>query len=223
MRLLTLLGQGDHSAEEIGRRIRIATAAPRHCQAEHFQTVANALLARRQMEIDYSARSSGEHHQRRVSPQRLTHYRDNWYLDAFCHERGALRSFAVDAIKTAKTLPQLAEEIPDAELNEVLGSGYGIFGGAAVRWASLIFTAERARWVASEEWHPEQQAEFLPDGRYQLRLPYSQDPELIMDILKYGPDCEVVAPADLREKVVSLLRKSWAGYAAVSTGETGQP
>ncbi|MBP8169399.1 MAG: WYL domain-containing protein, partial [Azonexus sp.] len=67
-------------------------------------------------------------------------------------------------------------------------------------------------WVAAEQWHSEQQATFLPDGSYQLCIPYSNDPELIMDILKYGPDCEVIAPTALREKVVRFLRDAVGRY-----------
>jgi predicted DNA-binding transcriptional regulator YafY len=36
--------------------------------------------------------------EREVSPQRLVHYRDNWYLDAWCHLREDVRSFSIDAI-----------------------------------------------------------------------------------------------------------------------------
>lgn len=219
-RLHNLLGQGDHSAEEVAQRIRLIAAAPRLCTAEYFQTVADALLARQQLQIDYLTRGSGEQSTRRISPQRLTHYRDNWYLDAWCHERGALRRFAVDAIKRAKTLDDPAEDLPDVSLEKVQIAGYGIFAGSEVQWATLRFTAERARWVASEQWHPAQQGEFLPDGRYQLRVPYSLDHELIMDILKYGADCEVLTPVALRERVIEQLQKSLAAYGLVSRSET---
>lgn len=78
--------------------------------------------------------------------------------------------------------------------------------------AVLRFIAERARWVASEEWHPEQQGRFLPDGRYELSLPYGDPRELIMDILKYGPDVEVMAPDDLRAAVAECLRVACERY-----------
>jgi len=82
-----------------------------------------------------------------------------------------------------------------------------------VRWQTLLFSADRARWVAAEDWHPQQRGRFLPDGRYQLVLPYSDDPELIMDVLKYGPDCTVVAPPDLRAKVRQRLQAAIDHYA----------
>ena len=211
-RLLGMLESATDSADDIAQRIRILSAAARHYAPQHFQQIAAALMERRRLSVEYVARSKGDTSQREISPQRLTHYRDNWYLDAWCHLRDELRSFAVDAIKTVKTLDGAARDIPESELDAALGSGYGIFAGAQVQWATLVFTPERARWVAAEHWHPEQQGSFLDDGSYQLCLPYSNDPELIMDILKYGPDCEVVGPKALREKVVGLLKAAVGRY-----------
>lgn len=211
-RLLGMLESASDSADDVTRRVRILSAAARHYVPEHFQHIAAALMERQRLSIKYVARSNGDTSQREISPQRLTHYRDNWYLDAWCHLRNELRSFAVDAIKTVKTIEATAQEISDAELDTALGAGYGIFSGAEVQWATLRFTPERSRWVAAEHWHPEQQGSFIDDGSYQLRLPYSNDPELIMDILKYGPDCEVVAPPSLRKKVVGLLKAAQGKY-----------
>ena len=211
-RLLGMLGTGSHSAEEIARRIRILAAAPRACTVAGFETIADALLTRQRLKIHYHARTTAEDSMREVSPQRLVHYRDNWYLDAWCHTRRALRSFAVERIASAKPLAKPASEIDDAKLDRQLTTGYGIFAGSEVHWATLRFSTHRARWVASERWHPRQESCWLPDGRYQLRLPYSADPELIMDILKYGPDCEVVEPADLRQRVREALAAAMKNY-----------
>jgi len=211
-RLLGMLESATDSAADIARRIRIFSAAARPYAPQHFQHIAAALMERRRLSIQYVARGKGEPSERQISPQRLTHYRSNWYLEAWCHLRDELRRFSVDAIQSVKTADGTALDVPEAELDAALSAGYGIFAGAEVQWATLLFTPERARWVAAEHWHPEQQGGFLDDGSYQLRLPYSNDPELIMDILKYGPDCQVVAPAGLREKVVGLLKAAVGRY-----------
>jgi predicted DNA-binding transcriptional regulator YafY len=144
-RLTKLLGAGDNPGTEVARRIRIETVAARSYRLEHFQTVGSGLLRRRRLVIGYHARGTDEHTRREVSPQRLVRYRDNWYLDAWCHLRNQLRAFAVDAISDVRVLDRPAVDIDDTELDRELGSGYGIFSGACVRWATLLFSAERAR------------------------------------------------------------------------------
>jgi len=211
-RLRTLLGSGEHSADEIERRIRILHLGARAVQLPHFEHVANAVLARKRLDIVYRSRGSDETTSREISPQRLVHYRENWYVDAWCHMRDGLRSFAVDAIQRARLLDKGAKTVPDAELDEVLASGYGIFSGRANAWAKLRFSPERARWVGVEQWHPQQKGRFEGDGSYLLELPYADSRELIMDILRHGPEVEVLAPKDLRRAVQRQLESALARY-----------
>jgi predicted DNA-binding transcriptional regulator YafY len=69
-----------------------------------------------------------------------------------------------------------------------------------------------ARWVVFETWHPEQQPRWLDDGRFVLSVPYSNDCERIMDILKYGADVKVIAPDDLREAAKNQLGAAASQY-----------
>jgi len=213
-RLRSLLGSGEHTAEEIERRIRIIHLGARRVELPHFELVANTVLNRQRLHIAYVSRSSNERTERDISPQRLVHYRENWYCDAWCHLREDLRSFAVDAIQSAELVDRRAKNVPEAELDEVLASGYGIFSGRKTTWAKLRFTAERARWVSAEQWHPRQKGRFEADGSYVLELPFSDHRELAMDILRHGPHVEVLEPASLREAVKQQLAAALARYAA---------
>ena len=130
-------------------------------------------------------------------------------LDGAASSTGA---FSVDAIEHAEILDRRAKDVPDRRLDEVLGSGYGVFSGDRISWAVLRFTPQRARWVASERWHRNQAGKFLEDGRYELRVPYADDRELIMDILKYGSDCEVIEPESLKARVVAELAAGLARH-----------
>jgi predicted DNA-binding transcriptional regulator YafY len=211
-RLRAALGRGAEDATEVRRRVKVLGIAARDIRLEHFELVGSALLQRRQLRIVYFARGRGETSERDISPQRLIHYRDNWYLDAYCHRRNDLRSFAVDAIRAADRLDTPAIDIPSDELDARLGSGYGIFSGELVTWATLKFTPERARWVAAEAWHPRQRSRTEPDGSYVLDLPYSDSRELVMDILRHGADVEVLAPDTLREEVRRVIAAMQARY-----------
>ena len=191
---------------ELVRRIRVQTVGARQVHVPHFQAVGSALLRRQRLQISYHGRGRDERRERDVSPQRLIHYRDNWYLDAWCHMRRGLRSFAVDAILLAQVLDRAAIDVAEHELDEVLGAGYGIFAGREVQWATLRFSVERARWVAAETWHRLQKGRFDADGSYLLELPYADPRELVMDILRHVPEVEVLGPDGLREAVEEKLR-----------------
>lgn len=200
------------SLGEVGSRIRLLTLAARPLGAS-FQIAASATLQRRRLRIRYHSRSRDEQTERVISPQRLVYYRDNWYLDAWDHLREALRSFSIDRIRNAVELAATALEPASIRLEEHYASAYGIFAGKANRTAVLRFSAERARWVADERWHPQQAGQFLTDGRYELRFPYRDPRELVMDILRHGPDVEVVSPEALRAEIKAALEGTLAQYA----------
>ena len=174
--------------------------------------VASATLGRKQLKIRHYSRQTGEETERVISPQQLIYYRDNWYVDSWCHLRNGIRSFSIDAIHHAELLDDKAKDIPKSKLKEVLESGYGIFSGKAVTWAKLRFSPERARWVANEQWHPQQKGTVEADGSYLLEIPYSDDRELLMDILRHGPEVEVIAPTKLRSRLQKELKAALTHY-----------
>ncbi|MBV6416971.1 MAG: hypothetical protein CMLOHMNK_01589 [Steroidobacteraceae bacterium] len=196
---------------EAAERLRFPAIATRSV-GPAFQICASATLQRHKLWFEYHARGSDERSERTVSPQRLTHYRESWYLDAWDEHRDALRSFSVDRIGRCTVLDARALDVDAAELDDHYASAYGIFGGRADKTAVLRFSSESARWVADETWHPKQHGAWLDDGRYELRIPYANPRELVMDILRHGPEVEVVEPAALREEVIGQLRKALSRY-----------
>jgi proteasome accessory factor C len=196
---------------EAASRLRFPSIASRPAGTE-FQTVASATLQRKKLWIEYHARGSDERSERTVSPQRITHYRESWYLDLWDEGKAALRSFAIDRILKAVPLDERARDIPEAELEAHFASSYGIFGGKADKVAVLLFTEERAKWVAEEEWHPRQQGRRLENGTYELRIPYNNSTELVMDILREGPNVIVIEPDSLIDEVKGKLQETLGRY-----------
>ena len=194
------------------KRLRVLRHNHRRVDERVFRSIAAATLERRSLRFGYRARSTDEPTTRTVHPQRLVPYRDNWYLDAFDETRDALRSFALDRISDVKLLEGAAKELADSELDAALTTGYGIFSGAARNNATIVFSPHAARWAAEERWHATQSGKFLPDGRFELKVPYSNGRELLMDVLRYGPDAEITAPIALREQMRSLLTLTSESY-----------
>lgn len=211
-RLNALLGTANDSADEIMRRVRIVAAQSRPVKPNCFEVIGSALVARRRLEIAYFTRSRNARGMRELSPQRLVWYRNAWYLDAWCHRTGTLRVFALDAVEQARLVDRRAHEMPLAEVERRLGSGYGIFRGRRLAWATLRFSADAARWLRAEVWHPKQEGRELADGGWELRVPYGATPELEMDILRHGEHVEVVGPPALRRRVAERLTAAQAAY-----------
>jgi proteasome accessory factor C len=210
-RIGDLLNNKRLGLSEAPSRIRVLGMGARPA-GEWFQIIASATLQRRKLQLRYHGRERDGITERTVSPQRIVHYRDNWYLDAWCELRKGLRSFAVDRVQHAVETNGQADDIADETLNEHYASSYGIFAGKANKTAVLRFSAERARWVADERWHPEQVGQYLVDGRYELRIPYRDERELVMDVLRHGAEVEAISPVSLRDKIKDQLIQTLGLY-----------
>ena len=211
-RLAEILATQGTQSGVLSERVKLVHAGKRTLHLKPFQTVAQATLARKQLTIEHFNRQTGASVRRIISPQQLVHYRDNWYVDAWCHLRNALRNFAIDAIKNCELLDTPAKEVPREQIEAEVNKGYGIFSGQEVSWAELRFTPERARWVEREQWHPDQQAHHDSDGHYVLKVPYSDERELLGDILRHGPEVEVISPPALRQSVQKAIAQAFKKY-----------
>ena len=101
-----------------------------------------------------------------------------------------------------------------SQVQAEMDGGYGIYAGGEQRWATLVFNPQAAQWASREEWHPEQRGRWLDDGSYELRLPYVDDTELVMDVLRQGDQVRVVAPPELIRTVARRLAAAAGLYPA---------
>ena len=106
-----------------------------------------------------------------------------------------------------------ARQVAPATLDRELGEGYGIYRGKATAMAVLRFSADAARWVRAEVWHPQQSITELDDEGLELRIPYGAAQELEMDILRHGEQVEVLEPPALRERIAGRLAAAARAYA----------
>lgn len=204
--ILDLLSQHGYATMQSLQRIRILGIGQRINNSRHFITIAGAVLDRKQCQLEYINRQNTEISQRIISPQRLIHYRDNWYLDAWCHLKNSLRTFSLDKIKTIQPQKEDAKDIAESFLEEHFESAFGIFSGKADKTAVLKFSAPHATYIEKEQWHPEQKGEWKND-KYIVTIPYHNPTELIMDILKYGAAVEVIKPKSLKQAIKHEISK----------------
>jgi proteasome accessory factor C len=206
-RIEKLLALDNSSAECKLESVKILTMASRYKGHDQlFTKIAAALFGNRRLKLVYQARSDGQISERTISPQNLIYYRDNWYIDAWCHSKNGLRTFALEKIKTAIRQNIPAKHIDRQQLEAHYASAYGIFGGPAQHLAKLKFTPERARWIADEKWHPKQTGRWLDNGSYELCIPFGDHRELLMDILRHGRNVEIIEPEFLKQAAIQEIQ-----------------
>lgn len=182
----------------------------RQAPSQAFRQIGAALLDGKRLTIRYND-YSGRKTERDISPIKLVHYDENWYLDAWCHLRKELRSFMLARIERIEMLDEAAQTVSADAHKEHFTSSYGIFAGKAEHTARLKFTGTAAREAASFRWHPDQSAHWQGDA-YHLDIPYNDDRELIRTLLGYAEHVEVLGPEALRDKLLAKARQIAAIY-----------
>ena len=225
--LRTQLGSLRHKVRELldkgveGRkpfpthRIRILRSHARQVLTGNLTTVAAAVVERRRLVFSYTGRFAEETTRRRVSPQRLVYYRDQWYLDAWDEDKDDLRTFSIDGLVDIESRNGPPRDVAEEELDGLLTAGTDCSRGRPSATRASYSRAERARWVADETGHPDQTGRFLADGRYELTVPYADERERMGEILRHGPDVEAGEPASLVAVVRDRLARAAGRYPAM--------
>lgn len=129
--LSSLPENADRSAIDVlmAKLSRGASAAPSAVAVEGsdpdatLSLVRDAVATGHQIEFDY-LNARGEHERRKVDPLRVESVDADWYLRAWCHLRGALRTFRLDRIDDASiTAEKLNFHAHDILLPETLFEG----------------------------------------------------------------------------------------------------
>jgi proteasome accessory factor C len=198
--------------DDLRDRIKIIPIQSRPINDALFRVVADAVVRQRCIHIEHSKLSEKEPTSRTISPQTLLRYRDNWYVDAYCHLRKKLRTFALDRLIKADPVKDKYHQVSQREREKFFASAYGIFTGTATKSAVIDFTGTAAREVAHETWHPKQEGKWLDDKTYRLTVPYGHSRELTMDILRWGEFAEVKKPDELRKEVGKTIKRAMKNY-----------
>lgn len=187
------------------RLIQIIPALSRKPDAVVFQTVMNALQTDKKLDISYLTRSSQQTTQRLVSPQRLTSYKNAWYLDAWCHLREGIRLFALEQIQNIEVDIEKAHKVSGQALRDHYADSYGIFSGPMKSTAVIQIDKKLAPWTVFEHWHSKQSIEHLDDKHMLLSIPYNDERELIADVMRLGSAAKIMQPESLQQQFKKQL------------------
>ncbi|MGN1208913.1 MAG: helix-turn-helix transcriptional regulator [Duodenibacillus sp.] len=202
-RLLSLVRSDMITTRELAKRVKVIGDEYKHVNLPYFPLVGYAVSHRRRLRITYFTQGRGVESLREISPLRLVHYKNRWYVDAWCHQSDELRKFAVENIRSAELSKKKCTNVAMRTIEEYFDSTYGIFSGSKSDrlTAKLQIDATMAPYVRNEIWHREQNMTSREDGSLVLEVPYARETELLSRILGLGIHARVLSPASLAERV----------------------
>lgn len=173
-----------------------------HGGAAHLAVVREALRSRFKVRLGYRSGGSSTVSDRVICPCSLVHANGTWYVVAFSDgESGVLRFFRIDRVVSAVRLGEGFEQPDTALVDSVLGDDKPFHAEDAASM-TVRYSPRVARWVAEREGKP-----LAPDGSLTMDHPVADMSWAVRHVLQYGPDAEVLEPAEVRAAVRQGLER----------------
>jgi predicted DNA-binding transcriptional regulator YafY len=140
-----------------------------------------------------------------LEPHHLVAYHGNWYLLATNARNRQTEIFALSRFRSVAAQRQRFVRPKEYNPLDFIKNGFGITRGEKPMHVRLWFSPQVATYVKERIWHPSQTVREQPEGAVEIQLTTTGRKELIRWILSWTPDVKVLAPADLRERVLARL------------------
>lgn len=147
-----------------------------------------------------------------IEPYFLKIFKLRWYITGRNVKENTIKTYALDRMSKL-TLTGDKFTIPDDfDAEAYFRDSFGIvFSQGETKKVSLKVTARQAKYFRALPLHHSQE-EMIHDSysifNYRLRL----TPDFVQELLSYGPNVEVLAPAELRAMILSNLKQTLENY-----------
>lgn len=203
--------------------IRTAQAMPADEAPEDVYEAVRAALADRRTLVCVYDSLSGENQGEEFDfePYALFFSVRAWYAVGFHAGRDAVRTLKLSRFSRLR-LTERRYEIPaDFSIDGHVGNAWRMIRGGEDHSVEIRFDAAFAETMSDTLWHRTQTIERHDDGSATFRCTVSGLDEIVWWALSMGPHCEVLAPAELRERVREAAAQTAALYAGPTPAHEG--
>lgn len=195
---------------ELTHRIKVQLESG---EARWLGLLREAVTDSRRVDLEYYTYSRDALTKRMVDPYLVFASLGHWYVSGYCHLAQDRRLFRLDRIK-GLDLTDESFERPDDEADLPPALSY-VPGPDDVR-VRLRVDSGLAQWLSEtgpvQGYLPIEESRELRGGRREIVFRTSVSPWLEKLLLRFGPDVEIVEPADLAERVRSAAKRILALY-----------
>jgi proteasome accessory factor C len=186
--------------EEIADDFRVASISPAG-DLEHLRRLRQAFRARRKVRLTYRKAAEEAPSSRVICPYGIVFANGMWYAVAQCESSEGIRIFRLDRVEQVEPLEARYDSPRGFSIDAIVKDGKAFqspeAGTLRVRYSSRI-----ARWIAEREGK-----EVAEDGSLVLDHPLADRDWAVRHVLQYGPDAEVLEPAEVRAAIVERLER----------------
>ncbi|MFZ7126345.1 MAG: helix-turn-helix transcriptional regulator [Desulfobacterales bacterium] len=189
-----------------------------------LETIQQALLERRCLDITYYSMSRHRSSRRRVAPYHLWFYDGTFYLIGHCSRRDGIRTFAVDRIRSCKSTEEIFDEPAGFDPTVYMASSFGVFHGPPVL-LRVRFSPVVAGYIRERVWHATQTLTPGADGSLLFEAEVADSDEIRYWIRRWGAEAEVLSPESIREAIrtdIGRLAEVYGMEAARSPARVAQ-
>jgi len=183
------------------RSISFRTRAQPIIDLDIFRVLADACTRRRQLRLSYRKAGASSAEDRLVDPYHLANINGEWFLFAYDHLRGDLRTFAPTRIRAATATGATFAPPRKFSLEERLRDSFGVVKGGGDFQVVLRFSPKVADYIREKRWHESQQLRELSNGGLEMRLRLSSLAEVERWVLGWSGHCVALKPRELAESV----------------------
>jgi proteasome accessory factor B len=198
--------------------LRTAEAADRRREVPGYVltlgTLARAWAEQRQVRMTYRAPGTERESERVFDPYFIEPSPSGYacYVIGHDHLRGDIRNFKVERIVRLVLLETTFEVRAGFNPHAYLANAWGVMGGETVTEVLLRFSKDVAYRIRESDWPGEVSVAYAGDGTCAMTLRVNHAREMVPWIRGWGPDCEVIAPEDLRRQIAGDMKKAAEVY-----------
>jgi proteasome accessory factor B len=173
-----------------------------------FAELARAIQIEEVVQFDYKKLDAKAFERRTVEPWHLACVSGQWYLLGYDTNREARRIFVLGRMQKVSTIARtFSHPRPgDADIRQLFQNSFQIWQSENSRLERIVlrFSGRAAQLVRERNWHLSQVVQELGNGDLELMLTLNSLEEIVPWILSWGGRCEVISPARLHKRVMSL-------------------
>lgn len=171
-----------------------------------FSQLQQAMCQKRKVSMRYNSLFEGETIETELCPYHLLYNQRAWYVLGLSSAHGAARTFKLNRIEELSVRKQRFCDGEQFDVYEYLGRAWSMIPEGRIYNVKLHFLARVASNVMEVRWHSTQKATRHEDGSATLEFRVDGLGEIIWWVLGYGDQVQVLAPRELRERVVAAAK-----------------